>query len=102
MNNPMLNVSKTKELVIDFRQKPAYLPHLVNKGEKVERVSWYKCLGTVLDSKLNVDQNTALIQKKFQSRIYLLQKLTNLNVNSAVLKNFFIVLLLNLFRPFLI
>ena len=42
----MLNVSKTKELVTDFRQKPAYLPDLVIKGEKVERVSRYKYLGT--------------------------------------------------------
>ena len=42
MNYLMLNVSKTKELVIDFRQKPAYLPDLVIKGEKVERVSQYK------------------------------------------------------------
>ena len=37
----MLNVSKTKELMIDFRQKPSYLPDLVIKGEKVERVSQY-------------------------------------------------------------
>ena len=62
MNYLMLNVSKTKELVIDFRQKPSYLPDLVIKGEKVERVSQYKYLGTVLDSWLNFDQNTALIQ----------------------------------------
>ena len=35
MNYLMLNVSKTKEFVIDFRQKPAYLPHLVIKGETI-------------------------------------------------------------------
>ena len=74
MNYLMLNVNKTKELVIDFRHKPSYLPDLVIKGEKVERVSQYKYLGTVLDSKLNFDQNTALIQKKCHSRMYLLQK----------------------------
>ena len=70
MNRLMLNVSKTKELVIDFRQKPASLPDLVIKGEKVERVSPYKYLETVLDNKLNFYPNTALIQKKCQSRIY--------------------------------
>ena len=89
MNYLMLNVSKTKELVIDFRQKPSYLPDLVIKGEKVERVSQYKYLGTVLDSKLNFDQNTALIQKKCHSRMYLLQKLRNLNVNPSVLQMFY-------------
>ena len=46
MNYLMLNVSKTKELVIDFCQKPSYLPDLVIKGEKVERVSQYKYLGS--------------------------------------------------------
>ena len=55
MNYLMLNVSKTKELVIDFCQK-SYLPDLVIKGKRVERVSQYKYLGTVLDSKLNFDQ----------------------------------------------
>ena len=70
----MLNVSKTKELVIDFRQKSSHLPDLVIKGEKVERVLQYKYLGTVLDSNLYFDQNTALIQKKCQSRMYLQQK----------------------------
>ena len=84
MNYLMLNVSKTKELVIAFRQKPASLSDLVMKGKKVERVSQYKYLGTVLESKLNFDQNAVLIQKKCQSRIYLLQKLRNLNVNSCV------------------
>ena len=89
MNYLMLNVSKTKEQVIDFCQKP-YLPDLVIKGEKVERVSQYKYLGTVLDSKLNFDQNTALIQKKCHSRMYLLQKLRNLNVNPSVLQMFYL------------
>ena len=37
MNYLMLNASKTKELVIDFLQKPASLPDQVIKGEKVER-----------------------------------------------------------------
>ena len=73
MNCLMSNVSKTKELVIDFRQKPSCLPDLVIKDEKVERVNQHKYLGAVLDSKLNFDQNTALIQKKCHSRMYLLQ-----------------------------
>ena len=85
MNYLMLNVSKTKELVIDFRQKPSYLPDLIIKGGKVECVGQYKYMGTALDSKLKCDKNTALIQKKSQSRLYLLQKLTNLRLNLPVL-----------------
>ena len=55
----------------------------------VERASQDKYLGTVLGSKLNFDQNTALIQKKCQSRIYLQQKLRNMNVHSSVLQRFY-------------
>ena len=69
------------------------------KGEKVECVSQYKYLGTVLDSKLNFDQNTVLIQKKCHSRIHLLQKLRNLNINLSVLQMFYRSFLLNLFGP---
>ena len=58
----------------DFCQEPAYLPSLLIKREKVERVSQHKYQETVLDSKLSFDQNTALIQKKCQSKIHLLQK----------------------------
>ena len=66
----MLNISKTKEIVIDFRPKPASRPDLDIKGEKIEHVSQYKYPGTVLGSKLKFDQNTALVQRKCQSRIY--------------------------------
>ena len=46
-----LNVSKTKEMCIDFRKnqrcpKPVYI-----KGEAVEKVETYKYLGVVSDSK---------------------------------------------------
>ena len=46
-----LNVSKAKEMRIDFRKnkrcpKPVYI-----KGETVERVETYKYLGMVFDSK---------------------------------------------------
>ena len=84
-----LNVKKTKELIIDFRRVPAAIADLVIDGERVERVSEYKYLGTTIDSKLNFDANTKSIQKKCNSRVYCLQKLRSLNVNSTVLKNFY-------------
>jgi len=84
-----VNIKKTKEMVIDFRRNPTIIHDLTIDGEKVERVSEYKYLGTVLDSKLNFDSNTRLIHKKCQSRIYCLQKLRSLNVNSNILHNFY-------------
>ena len=84
-----LNVSKTKEMVIDFRKHGVNVPDLYIDGVKVERVSEYKYLGTVLDEKLNFSSNTKLLQKKCQTRIHLLQKLRNLDVNTLVLKTFY-------------
>ena len=84
-----LNVSKTKEMLIDFRKHGVSVPDLYIDGVKVERVSEYKYLGTVIDDKLNFSSNTKCLHKKCQSRIYLLQKLRNLDVNTFILKTFY-------------
>ena len=70
-----LNVSKTKEMCIDFRKnqrcpKPVYI-----KGEAVERVDTYKYLGVVFDSKLNWKENINSVLKKVNSRVYCMRKL---------------------------
>ena len=79
-----LNVKKTKKMLIDFRKTPTVIPDLFIDGVKVERVTEYKYLGTVLDNKLNVNKNTDIIHKRCQSRIVCLQKLRSLNVRAAV------------------
>lgn len=84
-----LNVQKTKEMLIDFRKNPQNVPDLYICGEKVERVSEYKYLGTIIDDKLNFTANTNLIYRKCQSRIFCLQKLRSLNVNTKVLQGFY-------------
>ena len=47
-----LNVSKTKEMCIDFRKNQRSPNPVYIKGEAVERVDTYKYLGVVFDSKL--------------------------------------------------
>jgi len=84
-----LNVKKTKELIIDFRRKPTPIPELFIDGVKVERVSEYKYLGTVIDEKLTFTSNTQTIHKKCQSRVYCLQKLRKLGVNNQILQTFY-------------
>ena len=88
-NYLLLNVKKTKELVIDFRKDNDVTVPLIISDETVERVENYKYLGTVIDNKLAFDSNTVIINKKCQSRIYLLQKLRNLNVNKSVMQMFY-------------
>ena len=48
-----LNVSKTKEMCVDFRNNQICPKPVYAKGEAVERVETCKYLGVVCDSKLN-------------------------------------------------
>ena len=62
-NNSLgLNIKKTKEMFNDFTNPPV-IPDLFTDGVKIERVSEYKQLGTVLDNKLNFNKNTYCIHK---------------------------------------
>ena len=44
------------------------------KGEAVERVETYKCLGVVLESKLNWKENINFVVEKVSLRMYCLRK----------------------------
>ena len=76
-------------MIIDFRKQPPTVPDLLIDGKRVERVTEYKYLGTILDEKLNFTANTNHINKKCQSRIYCLQKLRNIHINTKVLNGFY-------------
>ena len=54
-----LNVSKTKEMVINFRKNASALNLLVIKGEQVEFAHQYKYLGTTLADKLDWAKNVS-------------------------------------------
>ena len=76
-------------MIIDFRKTPSIASDLFINGMKVERVSEYKYLGTVIDDKLTFTANVNAVNKKCQSRIYCLQKLKSLNINANVLQGFY-------------
>ena len=84
-----LNVKKTKEMIIDFRRNPAAVSDLFINDVKVERVTEYRYLGTIIDNKLSFNANTEAIHKKCQPRLYCLQKLRSLSVNKSVLNAFY-------------
>ena len=83
-NHLDLNVGKTKEMAIDFRKSSAVVPDLFINGVKVERMTEYKYLGTVFDSKLKFNANSDFINKKCQSRLYCLWKLRSFHVNRLI------------------
>ena len=72
-------MTKTKELLIDFRKQPPAVSSITIDGEIVERVEKYKYLGIILDNKLKFD--VLNIYKKCHYRIYCLQRLRNIGIN---------------------
>ena len=72
-----LNVSKTKELIIDFRRNRNTAKECIIHKESVEIVTSYKYLGTIFDDHLKFDVNTEAIVKRGQQRIHLLRKLNS-------------------------
>ena len=69
-----MNVSKTKEMCIDFRKNQRCPKPVCIKGEAVERVETYIYLGAVFDSKLNWKENINSVLKKSELENVLLEK----------------------------
>ena len=84
-----LNISKTKELLIDFRRGPHPTQNTVINGQPVEIVPSYKYLGTIIDSKLKFDENTDMLCKKGQQRLFCLRKLARFHVDRSLMKLFY-------------
>ena len=85
----VLNASKTKELVIDPRNRPTCIYPSFVGDTAVEIVSKYKYLGTLIDDKLKWIDNTDAICKKGSQRMYFLRKLKHFNVDSTILNLFY-------------
>ncbi len=84
-----LNVSKTKEIIIDFRKSSVYPKPSTIHGEKVQIVQTYKYLGTVFDSQLKFSKNTDSIVKRANQRSHLLRKLNSFDISRNILRTFY-------------
>ncbi|KAI4901739.1 hypothetical protein NFI96_010966 [Prochilodus magdalenae] len=83
-NHLKLNITKTKEMCIDFRRsRPSQQPISI-KGVDVEVVRSYRYLGVHLDERLdwsvNWSVNTDIVYKKAQSRLYFLRRLGSFRI----------------------
>ena len=88
-NNLELNVSKTKEMIFDFRKaKPIPTP-LQIKNSHVEIVSQFKFLGVIISSDLKWEKNTQAIVKKAQQRLYFLRRLRKFGIKKEIMINFY-------------
>ncbi len=89
-----LNLSKTKELIVDFRkrQQQPYTPLMIS-GTPVERVSSFKYLGVNISEDLTWTTRIQTQVKKARQRLYTdcyhLRQLRKFRVSPAILKTFY-------------
>ena len=84
-----LNVTKTKELIMDFRRNKNTVDPIVIKGEPVEMVDTYKYLGTIIDNQLDWSPNVDAVCKRANQRLFFLRKLRQFRVNPEILHLFY-------------
>ena len=75
-------------MIIDFRRKATTLVPLILKGDMVVTVEHFKVLGLTISNTLRWDENTQLITKKAQQRMYFLRQLKKSGVNRDILTPF--------------
>lgn len=84
-----LNVNKTKELIIDFRQKKEILTPICIKSQNVEIVESYKYLGVTVDEKLNWNEHTHNVSAKINRRLFFIRKLRSFHVDNTLIHLFY-------------
>ncbi|KAL6475087.1 hypothetical protein MHYP_G00161270 [Metynnis hypsauchen] len=88
-NNLSLNVSKTKELIVDFRRGSREHAPLSIEGAMVERVNSFRFLGVYISEDLTWSHNTSHIIRKSQQRLHFLRRLKKVNLPQQLLCNFY-------------
>ena len=89
VNHLQLNMTKTKELVVDLRRDKAPVTPVSIRGVSVDTVEDYKYLGVYIDNKLDWAKNTDALYRKGQSRLYFLRRLRSFNICRTMLRIFY-------------
>ena len=84
-----LNVSKTKEIIIDFRKKALEHQNVEIDGQIVEKVECYKYLGVTVNEKLNWTPHLQTIISKINQRMFFVRKLNSFNIDKTIISLFY-------------
>ena len=88
-HNLLLNVTKTKEVIFDFRRSPTVVNQVCIDDAGVKIVTSYKYLGTDMRGDLKWSENVSRQVKKANKRMYFLRKLKQFDVNKTILRLFY-------------
>uniref|UniRef100_A0A8K9WXB8 Reverse transcriptase domain-containing protein n=1 Tax=Oncorhynchus mykiss TaxID=8022 RepID=A0A8K9WXB8_ONCMY len=87
--NLSLNVTKTKEMIVDYRKRrTAHAPILID-GAVVEQVESVKSLGVHINNKLEWSKHTKTVVKRSQQSLFPLRKLKRFGMGPEILKRFY-------------
>ena len=66
-NHLQLNIGKTKELMVDFRQSRKPSTPIAIQGVEIETVDLYKFLGVSINNKLDWTDNTKALYRRLRA-----------------------------------
>jgi hypothetical protein len=89
MNYLNLNVSKTKEVIWDFRRHPTPAAPVSVNNMPVEVVKDYKYLGLTIDKDLSFTQHVKTQVKKANKKLYCIRNMRNLKVERDIITLFY-------------
>uniref|UniRef100_A0A8K9X6Q5 Reverse transcriptase domain-containing protein n=1 Tax=Oncorhynchus mykiss TaxID=8022 RepID=A0A8K9X6Q5_ONCMY len=88
-NNLSLNVTKTKEMIVDYRKSSTeHVPILID-GAVVEQVASFKFLGVHINNKLDWSKHTKTVVKRARQSLFHLRKLKRFGMVPEILKRFY-------------
>jgi hypothetical protein len=88
-NNLSLNISKTKELVVDFRRRTSEHPPITIDGTSVKQVSSFKFLGITITKNLTWTTHTQSVVRKAHQCLFFLRRLKKFGLSSKILRQFY-------------
>eukprot|EP00061_Rhincodon_typus_P001080 g13662.t1 len=87
-NNLSLNISETKELIIDFRKKGGEHAPIYINGTEVERVESVKFLRVTITNDLSWTSHVNVMVRKTQQHLFFLRRLRKFGMSIRTLTNF--------------
>ncbi len=88
LNNLVLNVSKTKEIIFDPRSVGDHYPAIIS-GESVEQVTTHKYLGVMFDSHLKWDKHVKFVCSRVSQRLHFLRRLRVFGIEKDIMITFY-------------
>jgi hypothetical protein len=85
-NNLSINVSKTKEMIMDYRKRRAEQVSINIDRAEMERVESFKFLGVHITNELSWSKHTKTVVKRAQQNLFPLGRLKRFGIGPQILK----------------